>query len=177
MGLLAARPHRDSDVGWVVPFPSVDPEITLASAAGLDVYGPDFRYAHYLVVRTLPRVVGLLTGAVVVMGAAQLAPTRALLGRLLTPGEGPSEEERARAWFKVRFRAHHHGQVFRTEVSGGDPGYTETAKMLSESALCLAQDRERLPAKAGVLTPASAFGDVLVDRLQRAGLVFRVVSQ
>ena len=27
-----------------------------------------------------------------------------------------------------------------TEVSGGDPGYGETLKMLAESALCLAQD-------------------------------------
>ena len=26
------------------------------------------------------------------------------------------------------------------EVSGGDPGYCETSKMLAESALCLAHD-------------------------------------
>jgi short subunit dehydrogenase-like uncharacterized protein len=47
--------------------------------------------------------------------------------------------------------------------------------MLAESALCLAVDRARLPSRAGVLTPACAFGDVLLGRLQRAGLVFEVV--
>ena len=32
------------------------------------------------------------------------------------------------------------GERIATEVSGGDPGYSETAKMLGESALCLAHD-------------------------------------
>jgi short subunit dehydrogenase-like uncharacterized protein len=48
--------------------------------------------------------------------------------------------------------------------------------MLSESALCLAVDRARLPARSGVLTPVCAFGDVLLARLVRAGIVFEVVS-
>ena len=40
----------------------------------------------------------------------------------------------------------------------GDPGYKATAVMMGESALCLALDRERLPERAGVLTPATAWG-------------------
>jgi short subunit dehydrogenase-like uncharacterized protein len=47
--------------------------------------------------------------------------------------------------------------------------------MLAESALCLAQDGALLPARVGVLTPAEAMGDVLLARLQRAGLGFRVL--
>jgi short subunit dehydrogenase-like uncharacterized protein len=62
-----------------------------------------------------------------------------------------------------------------TEVSGGDPGYGETSKMLAESALSLAQDS--LPERAGQLTPAVAMGQSLVDRLQAAGIGFAVVSQ
>ena len=60
-----------------------------------------------------------------------------------------------------------------TEVSGGDPGYTETAKMLSESALCLAQDD--LPDRSGQLTPAVAMGEHLQHRLQSAGMRFTVL--
>ena len=67
------------------------------------------------------------------------------------------------------------GKTVLTEVAGGDPGYVETSKMLAESALCLARDRAALPARAGVLTPAEAMGDPLLDRLQRAGLKFSVV--
>ena len=81
----------------------------------------------------------------------------------------------SRSWFKLQFVAECGGQTVRTEVSGGDPGYAETSKMLAESALCLALDRDSLPARAGVLTPAEAMGDVLLERLQRAGLSFSVL--
>lgn len=51
----------------------------------------------------------------------------------------------------------------------GDPGYAATSVMLGESALCLALDRDRLPARAGVLTPATAMGAALAARLRSAG--------
>jgi short subunit dehydrogenase-like uncharacterized protein len=61
-----------------------------------------------------------------------------------------------------------------TSVSGGDPGYGETSKMLAESALCLAHDD--LPQRAGQLTPAVAMGQALIDRLQRQGISFEVLQ-
>ena len=171
------RPHRDRELGWVVPFTTIDPEIALRSAAALDWYGSPFTYAHYLVVRTIPRLIALGAGAATVTAAAQLSVGRALLGQLLPSGRGPSAEQRKQHWFKLRFRARHAGGELVTEVRGGDPGYDETAKMLAESALCLAVDRARLPATAGVLTPACAFGEILLSRLQRAGLVFEVLGE
>jgi short subunit dehydrogenase-like uncharacterized protein len=72
-------------------------------------------------------------------------------------------------------RARGNGQRLRTVVSGGDPGYSETSKMLSEAALCLAQDE--LPQRAGQLTPAVAMGEALIARLERAGIRFEVVDQ
>jgi short subunit dehydrogenase-like uncharacterized protein len=48
--------------------------------------------------------------------------------------------------------------------------------MLAESAMCLALDRAALPNKSGVLTPAVAMGELLLARLQRAGLRFRVLE-
>ena len=63
----------------------------------------------------------------------------------------------------MRFRGEGGGRRVVTEVSGGDPGYGETSKMLAESALCLAHDD--LPDRAGQLTPAVAMGQALIDRL------------
>jgi short subunit dehydrogenase-like uncharacterized protein len=62
-----------------------------------------------------------------------------------------------------------------TEVSGGDPGYGETAKMLAESALCLAHDE--LPPTAGQVTTAVAVGDALIERLRSAGIAFEVLDK
>ncbi len=170
------RPRRDAELGWLLPFPTIDAEIALRSAAALPMYGPDFTYSHTLALSRLSSVVALGLGGAAVALLAQTSVTRHWLGSLVAPGAGPTPEERARSWFRIRFVASHAGDELVTEVSGGDPGYDETAKMLAESALCLAEDRERLPARAGVLTPAVAFGDTLIARLVRAGLVFRVVS-
>ena len=74
----------------------------------------------------------------------------------------------------MRFVGEADGQRVVTEVSGGDPGYGETSKMLSEAALCLAHDD--LPQRAGQLTPAVAMGNALIDRLQRAGIKFSLLE-
>jgi short subunit dehydrogenase-like uncharacterized protein len=46
--------------------------------------------------------------------------------------------------------------------------------MFGETALCLALDD--LPDAAGVLTPATAMGPALVDRLRAAGHTYRVIE-
>jgi short subunit dehydrogenase-like uncharacterized protein len=172
---IAGRPHHDRDAGgWAVPFPTIDPQTVLRSARALDRYGPDFSYSHYLVAKRLATLAGLGAGAGAVVALAQVAPTRNLLLKLKEPGEGPSPEQREKSWFRVRFVGAGGGKRVVTEVSGGDPGYGETSKMLAESALCLAQDE--LPERAGQLTPAVAMGQPLIDRLQRAGIEFRVVE-
>jgi short subunit dehydrogenase-like uncharacterized protein len=172
---VAGRPHRSAEAGgWAVPFPTIDPQTVLRSARALDRYGPDFSYSHYLVVKRLAALAGLGAGAATVIALAQLPPTRKALLKLKDPGEGPSEEQRAKSWFRVRFVGSSDGRRVVTEVSGGDPGYGETAKMLAESALCLAHDE--LPERGGQLTPAVAMGQSLIDRLQRAGIDFRVAE-
>ena len=50
----------------------------------------------------------------------------------------------------------------------------QTAKMVAESALCLAFDDADLPPSYGVLTPASAMGAVLRQRLHAKGILFSV---
>jgi short subunit dehydrogenase-like uncharacterized protein len=172
---IPGKPHRNEFAGgWVVPFPTIDPVTVKRSARALDRYGPDFTYSHYAVVGPLPMLVGLGAAAGVVVGLAQIKPTRDLLLKLKSSGEGPSEEKRAKSWFRVRFEARSGGQRVRTQVSGGDPGYTETSKMLAESALCLAFDE--LPAVSGQVTPAVAMGDALRRRLMAAGIKFEVLD-
>jgi short subunit dehydrogenase-like uncharacterized protein len=166
--------HSDFGGGWAIPFPTIDPQTVLRSARALDRYGPDFSYSHYLVQKQLPVLVAMTAGAAAAIALAQLPPTRNLLLKLKDPGEGPSEDQRANSRFSVRFAARANGTRLRTEVSGGDPGYGETSKMLAESALCLATDE--LPRLSGQLTPAVAMGDKLTERLRNAGIEFKVVQ-
>jgi len=170
-----ARIHHDDSLGgWTVPLPTIDGAIIRRSAAGLDRYGPDFTYGHHMVAKHLATV-GAIAGGVGTVGLlAQLPPTRKLLLKMKAPGEGPDEAQRERSWFKVTFVGEGGGKRVVTEVSGGDPGYGETSKMLAESGLCLAFDE--LPERSGQLTPAVAMGDALLARLQKAGIEFRVLE-
>jgi short subunit dehydrogenase-like uncharacterized protein len=168
------RPHRDAEAGfWVVPLPTVDPLVVKRSAAALEAYGPDFEYSHYAAVRRLPVVAAGVAGIGALAAAAQVGPLRRQLLKRVPQGEGPSEERRARSHFSVRFFGKAGDTSVRTKVSGGDPGYDETAKMLAEATLSLAFDAN--PPTAGQVTTAVAMGDNLLARLQKAGLRFEVL--
>ncbi|MEV7979269.1 saccharopine dehydrogenase NADP-binding domain-containing protein [Streptomyces sp. NPDC086519] len=168
-------PRFAPEVGaWALPLPTIDARIVRRSAKALDRYGPDFRYRHYAAVKHLPVALGGIAAVGAVAAAAQLPPARRWLSDRLKPGEGPDAEKRARSWFTVRFVGEGGGRRVFTEVSGGDPGYGETAKMFAEAALCLAFDD--LPPTAGQVTTAQAMGDALTERLRAAGIGFRVAA-
>jgi short subunit dehydrogenase-like uncharacterized protein len=167
--------RRDSELGgWVVPLPTIDGSVVRRSAAALDRYGPNFTYGHHMVAKRLGTIAALGAGVGTVAMLAPLPPTRKLLLKVKSPGEGPDEAERAKSWFKVRFVGEGGGKRVVGEVSGGDPGYGETTKMLAESALCLAFDE--LPESSGQVTTAVAMGDALLERVQRAGVSFRLLE-
>lgn len=169
-------PYAKVGDGWTLPMPTIDPQIVTRSAAALDRYGPEFSYGHYIAVKRLAIAAGMVAGAGAAVTLAQLPPTRSLLLRLRAPGDGPSPERRAKHWFSVKFVGQvvgGTGEQVVTEVAGGDPGYGETAKMLGESALCMAHDD--LPKTSGQVTTAVAMGDALIDRLTKAGITFRVL--
>jgi short subunit dehydrogenase-like uncharacterized protein len=169
------RIRRNDELGgWSVPLPTIDPTIVRRSAAAVDRYGPDFTYGHNMVARHLATVAGMSAGVGTVAVLAPIPPVRKLLLKAKSPGEGPDEQTRAASWFKVRFVGEGGGKRVVTEVSGGDPGYTETAKMLAECGLCLAFDD--LPESAGQLTTVASMGDMLLTRLQNAGITFRVLK-
>ncbi|MEV0204445.1 saccharopine dehydrogenase NADP-binding domain-containing protein [Streptomyces sp. NPDC050788] len=167
-------PRFAKEIGaWALPLPTIDPQIVHRSAKALERYGPDFRYRHYAAVRRLPVALAGVAAAGGLFTAAQLPPARRWLSNRLKPGEGPDAEKRAKSWFKIRFVGEGGGRQVFTEVTGGDPGYGETAVMFAESALSLAFDD--LPATAGQVTTAVAMGDALIGRLSGAGIGFRVV--
>jgi short subunit dehydrogenase-like uncharacterized protein len=172
----ATKPTRDATLGyWLLPLPTIDPFVVKRSAAARDDYGPDFSYAHFAGVKTLRYAVGGSAGLLGLVGAAQLPPARKLILKRVPQGEGPSEAKRARSWFTVDFVGEGGGRTVRTQVSGGDPGYDETAKMLAESALSLAFDDN--PTTSGQVTPAAAMGEHLIERLSKAGISFRTVAE
>lgn len=175
---VSRRPHRDALAGgWVVRAPTIDPQQVLRTARLNDRYGPDFSYAHYVVTRRLWSTLRLALVIGLLAMFAQVRPTRRVVLRLKRAGSGPSEAKRAKSFFRVRFRAQVGGdqaRIVATEVSGGDPGYGETAKMLAQAALCLAFDEVPAPG-GGQWSPALALGQPLIDRLIDAGIVFRVI--
>ena len=172
---LQGKPGRDKLLGyWLLPLPTIDPQVVARSGAALASYGPKFRYSHFAGLKTLRYTIGGAVGAGVIGVAAQVKPVRNLLLSRVPQGTGPSAERRAKAWFTVDFVAETDGRSLHTRVSGGDPGYGETSKMLAESALCLAFDDN--PTTAGSVTTAQAMGDNLLGRLQAAGIVFEVVD-
>jgi short subunit dehydrogenase-like uncharacterized protein len=170
---VRARPHRAGGA-WALPLPTIDPFVVARSARALTAYGPDFTYGHYAAVRRLPIAAASALAVPAVVAAAQVGPLRRALLRRLPSGAGPSAAQRDRSWFEVRFVARAAGRRVETEVTGGDPGYTETSKMLAEAALCLAVDP--VPPTAGQVTTAMAMGPLLRARLEDVGIRFRVRS-
>jgi short subunit dehydrogenase-like uncharacterized protein len=176
--------HDDELGGWLAPFvmAGVNTRVVRRSnALQAWAYGKPLRYRE--VMRMGPGVagrakaLGLVGGLGALMGGLSLPPTRKVLDHVLpSPGEGPSEAARRNGSFRIDV----HGRTttgarYVCHVAAqGDPGYAATSVMLGESALCLARDRDRLPERAGVLTPATAMGDALVDRLRAAGHTYEV---
>lgn len=101
------------------------------------------------------------------------ARAEAILRRLLPrPGQGPSEktQQAGETGFAIHTRTStgaHYAAIIHIDV---DPGFLFTALLISQTGLCLALDNDRLPDRAGVLTPATALDGALTERLRTAGV-------
>ncbi len=145
-------------------------------------YGTDFAYQEYTkfsgALGWMPAY-GMTTGTSLFQ-VALASPLRLLMKSMLPqPGAGPSEKTMNEGWFKCELLGEAvDGRKVRGVIKDkGDPGNRATVKFLCESALCLAENFDELPggaSRGGVLTPATAFGDVLVERLRKAGMTIEV---
>lgn len=180
----------DKDFGaWVAPFimSAINTRVVHRSnALAGHAYGGNFRYDEAVLTgrglqgRLTATATAAALGAFMVAGS--IGPLRAALEKLVlpAPGEGPSPEAQLKGGFDLRFHGRTgDGRTIRTRVTGDrDPGYGSTARMLGQAAACLAQDLPRKALPGGFWTPATAFGDRIIARLQRhSGVSFDVLDQ
>ncbi len=164
---------------WLSPFfmAHINTRVVRRSQALLsdrgEVYGPQFSYEEALEHGSRWEAHAADLGMRLSERATELAPVRRALRRLgPKPGEGPSEATMDRGFMRVRFvgEAADGRKVLATMQAQGDPGNRITTLILVEGALALATQPTALPEGGGVLTPATALGQVLLDRILAAGV-------
>ena len=176
--------ERDSELGWLAPFmmAGINTRVVRRSnALQQHAYGRKFRYREVMSggsgVLAPAKAGAIVAGLGGIMAGLSFGPTRKLLDRVLpAAGEGPSEKAQRNGFYEIAIHTRtSSGRRYKARVAQqGDPGYAATALLFGESALCLAQDGDRLPGSGGVLTPATAMGNVLADRLRAAGVTIEV---
>ena len=174
---------RDPELGaWLAPFmmaPINTRVVRRSNALQSWDYGRKFRYREVMGFRNNPAAPAIAAGVTAGMGGLMaglsFGPTRSVITKLLpSAGEGPSDKTREKGFYKIEIHTRtSSGTRYKCTVTGqGDPGYKATSGLIGESGLCLALDGDKLPDRAGVLTPATAMGMPLVERLRAAGFTF-----
>ena len=173
--------------GWVAPFvmSAINTRIVhRTNALSKHAYGADFRYDEAMLtgagLRGRLTATGITVGLAGFMLAGTLGPLRAAVERFIAPpGSGPGPQTRKTGYYDLRFLGRtDDGRSIRVKVTGqGDPGYGSTSKILGQAAAYLALETPKSAVRGGILTPATAFGDGLIGRLEkRAGLEFAVLD-
>ena len=184
-----SKPVYDSNhKRWLAPFvmATINTRIVHRTNQLLSYeYGRDFKYDEAMWMKD--GVKGKLSSYAMSAGllgfatAMMIKPSRELLSKHVLPkaGSGPSKDEQENGYFDIR----HFGQTAKNDtitvkVTGDrDPGYGSTSRMISQAALCLAQDISKEDVGGGFWTPASAMGDKLITRLEaHSGLSFEVID-
>ena len=180
--------YDDEHKRWLAPFvmASINTRIVHRSNQLLGYeYGRDFKYDEAMWMKD--GVKGKLSSYAMSAGllgfatAMMIKPSRDLLSKHVLPksGSGPSKEEQENGYFDIRlFGQTASNDTINTKVTGDkDPGYGSTSRMLSQAALCLAQDISKDAVGGGFWTPASAMGNSLIKRLEAySGISFEIVE-
>jgi short subunit dehydrogenase-like uncharacterized protein len=172
---------------WSAPFvmEGINTRVVLRSHGLQSMpYGDDFSYSEVMLTgrggRGRLRGLSLSLGLGAFVMAAFITPLRKLMQKFLLPkpGQGPSEQEQFNGFFDMRIIGQNEKHRLVVKVTGDrDPGYGSTAKMLGQSALCMAYDIDKSALSGGFWTPATAMGDQLIERLsEHAGLTFEVID-
>ncbi|KAF9050022.1 saccharopine dehydrogenase [Panaeolus papilionaceus] len=163
--------------------------------AELTRYGPQFSYDEFMQTNGVVSALLLTTALIIGFGAlviSPVSPLRAIAKKLLPQaGEGPMPADLEKGFLKltnVTSAASSPDVQVKTVIRGkGDPGYLLTAIMISESALSFilpppSESKDLKPPgqnnnihalpsfarQGGILTPMTAFGDVLIKRLEES---------
>jgi short subunit dehydrogenase-like uncharacterized protein len=154
---------KDPHWGWCAPYfmAAINTRVVRRSASLLAAAGEGYGASRLKATRDA-MVAGTL------MGLMSRPWSRALVERVgPKPGQGPRQSTIDGGGFRADLLAETASGdlVWGTVTGQGDPSNTITITCLAESALCLAVDEASLPPIGGVLTPAVAFGQHLLDRL------------
>jgi short subunit dehydrogenase-like uncharacterized protein len=163
---------------WLAPFvmAQINTRVVRRSAALAEgygeTYGSAFAYDEAMELRSRGAAWATATG----LAAFERALRRPFGRRLVRafgpkPGQGPSDRTMDGGFFRTRLvgEADDGRRVLVTISADGDPGNRVTVAILCEAAIQLAVARDTLPGGAtrgGLLTPATALGLPLVDRLR-----------
>lgn len=169
--LLCPRTFQFAHNSWLAFFPlSLGNRRIVLRSDDLLNYGPQFNYTEQ--VRVGRGVKGFFTALISVFMfffvtmCIILRPIRWYVLPLFLPkqGDGPSREmcENGLCVFKAKVEGSKNS-VKVTWTSNLDPGYAGTGLQLLESGLCLALAEKHI---GGVITPAVAFGEDIVQRLE-----------
>ena len=197
-GRYDLRPRKHPATGqWLAPmFPSpyLNPPVVHRTAALLrdsddPIFAPDFAFREGTATEaTVPRPaasaaavsLSVMTAGMGVLGRIPDRVRRPVADWLLSvgpkSGDGPRPED-LDAWsYRLDIQATdaRGARLDAIVDADGHPGYKSTATMIGEAALALADDTSGVPDGAGFLTPATALGLGVLDRMEEAGVRFRL---
>tara|TARA_B100000700_G_scaffold185389_1_gene204270 strand:+ start:156 stop:1250 length:1095 start_codon:yes stop_codon:yes gene_type:complete len=161
--------YNKSFNSWALIFPVIDKQIVYRTSKAFDIYN-NFSFNEYILIKSLKNVIPLLIGIFFISFLAKFKLIKKWLTYLKPSGTGPNKNLRNNHWFKAIFIGEGENETVKTIISGGDPGYGETSKFISEIALCIINDFSKLKHTKGILTPIECTGDLLIKRLTNAGI-------
>ena len=113
----------------------------------------------------------IVTGIFIISIFSKIKVIKKWLLSFRPSGSGPTKKEREANWFLAKIIAIGSKSSVITTIKGGDPGYEETSKFISEMALCILLQKDQLLKNKGILSPVECTGNLLVDRLRDAGII------
>lgn len=157
---------------WALIFPVIDKYIVKKSSKNLNGYGKNFSFNEYILFNNRIQIFTLIISLFFIGILSKIKIFRKILMNIIPSGTGPNKVKRDSHWFNIKLFASSNNNSIVTTIKGGDPGYGETAKFISEMGLCIINDYDNLNLKKGVITPAMCAGDLMIKRLQNSGIIF-----
>jgi short subunit dehydrogenase-like uncharacterized protein len=173
----------DNKIGrWSAPFimGAINSKVIYKSASLMHdsgkPYASSISYSEHSSLGKWYNPIPFLVVSLILLSISLLGPQkwfRSFLRKIMpAPGEGPSEKQIENGYFKMRAFAKSDGgkQTTLNMSYPGDPGNKSTVFFLCESALCLAESGDKINERTGFLTPITALGKTLIERLKERRL-------
>jgi len=162
---------------WALFFPVIDKYIVLKTIKNLHKHHKGISFKQYMLQKSFFSMLLLISSISFIAIIGKIKVARNYMLKLIPPGTGPNSEKRKGHWFEVTIIAKEKNKEVVTKIKGGDPGYDETSKFISEMALAIIIDNKNLLNNRGILTPVECAGDVLSKRLVAAGISIETTSE